>query len=55
MQETAGDQAVDGAVAEALRELTTIDELPVHEHPDVIDRVHRALQERLSEADETSG
>lgn len=41
----------DAAVAEAVRELDSLDSTPVHGHPAVIDSVHRALQDRLSEPD----
>lgn len=32
-----------------LDELNALDDLPVHEHAPVVERVHRALQDRLSE------
>lgn len=46
----AGDELTgDSAVDEALRELGTLDQLPVHDHADIVERVHGALQDRLSE------
>lgn len=42
---TTGDASVD----EAVRSLERLDRLPVHQHADVIDDVHRALQERLAD------
>ncbi|WP_035812758.1 hypothetical protein [Jiangella gansuensis] len=44
-QGTTGDASVD----EAVRSLERLDRLPVHQHADVIDDVHRALQDRLAD------
>ncbi|TDD99110.1 hypothetical protein [Jiangella asiatica] len=47
------DDTGDARVDEALRALETLDRVPVHQHADVIDDVHRALQDRLA-ADPTA-
>jgi hypothetical protein len=45
-----GEEGVnDAAVLEALRELGVLDNLPVHEHADVLERVNQALNDRLAE------
>jgi hypothetical protein len=44
---TTGDAAVD----EALSVLEGLEERPLREHLDVLDSVHRALQDRLADAE----
>ena len=39
----------DARVDEALKPLRTIDDAPVHDHPAVIEDVHRTLQDILAE------
>lgn len=46
--EATGDAQVDAAI-ETLRRL---DDLPVHDHADIVDGVHRSLQDRLAEGQE---
>lgn len=45
-----GDEQVD----EALTALQRLDELPVHDHPELFDAVHRVLQDRLAADDQTA-
>lgn len=40
------------AVDAAMAELATLDELPVHDHAEVYERVHRRLQDAMVDADE---
>ena len=42
----------EAVVDAALQELHALDELPVGEHVEVFDRVHRALQDSLASLDE---
>jgi hypothetical protein len=42
----------DAEVDDALRALDALDDLPVHDHAEIVDTVHRALQDRLNQEQE---
>lgn len=43
--ETTGEPRVD----QALTRLAELDDAPVHDHPEVVEDIHRALQDTLAE------
>ena len=46
--ESVGDADIDAA----LQMLSELDDRPVHEHADALERAHQALQDRLAEGQE---